>query len=182
MNGGWVSSAARCRAAAAVGRRGVPARGGFTLAEMIVVLVVLGILAGSAVVSLRGRRERQALQAAAREVAAVLRLARGEAEMSRRTCRIAFDANLRAYHVESQGPDGQYRPLPGKAGKPRSLADRVRVQAVVVDGTKVEPPPEALEFLPSGRGFHGRIELTDGHGRIRAVEMFNGTGQVRVLD
>ena len=74
---------------------------GFTLVEMLLVLTMVGVMAGSVVVSFEGRTQGRALAAAAEDLAATARFATAEARLTQRPHRLAFDGNMRRYWVEA---------------------------------------------------------------------------------
>ena len=81
--------------------------GGFSLVELAVVLVVMGLLFGIGVPSFLTYRRSQELQGAAENIASQLRLARSTAIMTGRTQRFHLYANFNGYdyHVhDGTGP------------------------------------------------------------------------------
>ena len=136
-------------------------RNGFTLLEMIVVLVVLGLAVG--LVAGHGPPRNRAAQAdnVAAELARALREARGRAIAGDRTVLVALDLARPAIAVDG----GRARPLPPGIG----LA--MPGQAGRIGG---------ILFDADGSASGGRIELWDATRRMAiAVNWLTGRVQVR---
>ena len=136
---------------------------GFTLIEVIVVLVILGL--GLALLATRGPLRSAALdlRAATGEVAQALRLARTRAIATDRTVVVSLDPAGNAFRVGS----GPAQPLP------RGVA----MEALATQGAA--PGIAAFRFAPDGSASGGRITLTAG-GRQAMVGVDWLTGRVTV--
>ena len=156
----------------------------FTLVEMILVLVLIGILASSVVVSFEGRQETHALRSAAQDLAATIRFAVREAAVANQSHRVVFDDAMSSYWVETvaAGTKHEYKPVRGWAGQGRRLNEGVTLVGVSSDGMTVEARAEALEFLPGGSGFYGVIELKSRDDELVRIEVLEETGQVHVVE
>ena len=140
-------------------RRG---KAGFTLIEMLVVLVILGLALG--IVLLRGplRSATLDVRTAAAQVAQGMRLARARAIQTDRLVAVAVDANTHLFQVGGSPP--------------QALPNTV---AITVDGGAGET--ERIVFEPDGSASGGRVDLASGGGRMRvAVDWL--TGRVSVAD
>lgn len=128
---------------------------GFTLLEMLVVLAVLGLVAGLVVA--RGPMRSAGLDArtAANQLAGVLRAARSEAIATDRPVAVLID-----------GVAGTVRIGPGP---PRSL------------GATLLPPARPIVFAPDGSSAGGRIGVAAGPVR-RQVAVDWLTGRVSIAD
>lgn len=138
-------------------------RNGFTLLEMIVVLVVLGLAVGLVVG--HGPPRNRALEArnVAVEVARTLREARGQAIATNRTVLVAVDLVRHAMAVDG----GRVRLLPAEIG----LAMRGEAAGRRLDG---------ISFDADGSASGGRIELSDQTHRLEVgVNWLTGRVQVR---
>ncbi len=139
-------------------------RNGFTLLEMIVVLVVLGLAVGLVVG--HGPPRNRALEArnVAVEVARTLREARGRAIAGNRTVLVAVDLARGAIAVDG----GRVRLLPPgiKLAMSGEAVGRRRV--------------EGIRFDADGSASGGRIELSDQARRVEiGVNWLTGRVQVR---
>ena len=126
--------------------------GGFTLIEMIVVLVVLGLALTLVMTHGPMRSQRLDLDAAARQVAGALRLARSRAIAQDRAVAVAFGA--RGYQLDQDAP--------------------------VVWSADVSPNGDrVISFTPDGSSSGGRIVLHGGE-RDVAIGVDWLTGRVLV--
>lgn len=153
-----------CKAAA---RRRASGAAGFTLLEMIVVLVVLGL----SLVLVTGYRPPWSrgfdIDTTAAELASQLRLVRSEAI-----------AGNRAVALELDLPGRRYRPGTAAARPlPRGLA----IELLTITGERQDAADGAIRFHPDGSSTGGRIVLADESRRI-AVGVDWLTGRVSVAD
>ena len=156
---------------------------GFTLVELLLVLAILGILSGAATVSLCGRQDDYAIDAAAEDLAAALRFASTEAGIRRRPMRLALYEGGGAYRVETAdatAPTG-YAPVAGRAGRLKRLTHNVQIASVAAHNQPLGSVPKTLEFGPAGDGFFGAIHLRGPDGRAATIEVGAVTRQVRVI-
>lgn len=140
---------------------------GFTLLEMIIVLVVLGLVVGIAVS--RGPQRSRALdvRAAVGQVVQTLRLARGAA--------IAANAPVTVV------VNGGQRTLSVAGGRPLQLPPGFGLTAATgLDGIP-GPKLTGIRFSPNGSSSGGRIVLADGARRV-VVGVDWLTGRVSVAD
>ncbi len=142
-------------------------QGGFTLLEMMIVLVVLGLVMG--LVLSHGPMRSRGLQtrAVAAEVARVLRGARGQAIASDRAVEVVFD--LAAHGLRVNG--GPLQVLPAQVAV-SVLATHTQTLGLRLAG---------FRFDPDGSASGGRVELAEGGLRLQVgVDWL--TGRVRVVD
>lgn len=133
-----------------------PSQAGFTLLEMLVVLVVLGLAAGLVLGRGPARSARLDLRAQSQQIAQSLRSARGQAIASNRRVTFVLDGAGR-FAVDG----GTVRTIPAP------------MQASL--------QPAAIVFAPDGSTSGGRITLVEGPSRmIVGVDWL--TGRVSVSD
>jgi general secretion pathway protein H len=137
--------------ASEAGRKLPPSEAGFTLIEVLVVMVVLGMIAG--LIAYRGppRSRSLDLQAQTAEVARTLRAARSRAITANRLVSVTFDSVTHTFSV-----DGAVRPFP------TGLANR-----------------SGIQFSPDGSSSGGRVELAAGE-RRQSVSVDWLTGRVSI--
>jgi general secretion pathway protein H len=138
---------------------------GFTLIEMIVVLVVLGLVLG--LVMARGPLRSPALEAgaAAREVAQALRLGRSRAIALDRPVSVSLD--VVAHDVRIDG------------GPVQALPRGVDISVASLTGEALAGRVVVLSFAPDGSASGARIDLRE-QGFRRGVAVDWLTGRVRV--
>jgi general secretion pathway protein H len=141
--------------------------GGFTLLEMIIVLVVLALVAG--IVVGRGPQRSRALdvRAAVADVVAALRGARGRAIAANRPVLVVVNGEQGSMSVDG---------LPAF----RSPAGMALAAATGLGGVP-GPRLTGIRFAPDGSSTGGRIVLADGARRV-SVGVDWLTGRVSVTD
>ncbi|HEU0278121.1 MAG TPA: GspH/FimT family pseudopilin [Rhodanobacteraceae bacterium] len=139
---------------------------GFTLIEMLAVIVLIAIGASVAAVSLHGR-SRGELSAAAQGIAAGLRDTRTRAMAHGKPEWFTLDLKTHAYRVPGRPPRG----LPAAATLAATTA-------------KVGPQPAGVArigYFPDGSSSGGHITLSERH-RVLRVDVDWLTGAVTVTD
>jgi general secretion pathway protein H len=134
------------------GRRGTD---GFTLMEMMVVIVVMGLLLGLVLTRGPERSPMLELRAAASQVAQGLRLARTEAIAADQPVRFTLDPARHGFVID---------------GKTHTLPPEIAIAA----------PKAGIIFMPDGSASRGMIRL--GLGKLRmAIKIHWLTGHVDIL-
>jgi len=137
-------------------------RAGFTLLELIVVLVILGMATTFAVVEVGRRKDRTEFLSEVRRIAVTLKNARQGAIMDRMEYSFHTDLDVEGrpyYWIEKEG-----RP----EGSPRSLPDGYEISDTVV------------AFFPRGYSTGGEIVLRNGKGRESRVTVDPILGRVTI--
>ena len=147
---------------------------GFTLIEILAVLVVLGLAAALLAAHGPQRSAGLDLRTAVQEVAGSLRLARSRAIAGNRVVGVAFDGAARTLALDGTQP----RALPpGVAVAVTATFDPATDQQA---GEAASHAVTGIRFAPDGSSTGGRVDLRDAGRRVRvAVDWL--TGRVTVL-
>ena len=119
---------------------------GFTLLELLVVLVLMGLITGMAVPLLSSGLPGAQLKASARELLAGLRQARDQAITLRQDAALTIDVQKHAFQV---------------SGNPRvyKLPAKVKIGLFVAD-TQAAGDVGAFRFYPDGSSTGGRVTVS----------------------
>ena len=139
---------------------------GFTLLEMMIVLVILGLVAALVVMRGPSRDPALDLRATAEAMAGGLRLARAQAISSGRPVSLMVDPARHVWRIDT--------------GTPTAIAPEVGVTVSTASATIPGTAPE-IGFAPDGSSTGGRIDLRAGE-RHLAVSADWLTGRISVTD
>jgi general secretion pathway protein H len=140
---------------------------GFTLFEMILVLVVAALVAVVAIPNIQPAIASMELQSATRDVASALRHTRGQALSRGRMEEFVLNVNQNFYKV------------PGRH-KPYKLPSMVKLKLFTADFLMSEGQGSIL-FYPDGSASGGRVTL-EGAGKSRLVDVNWLTGAIVIRD
>jgi general secretion pathway protein H len=140
---------------------------GFTLIEMIVVLVIIGLML--AIVVGRGPMTSRtlSLKAAAGELAGGLREARSRAIGANHSVNLTLDLHDATWRIDQ---------LP-----PHRLPAGLALSLLTTTGALRKDKDPGIRFDPDGSSTGGRIELADGKRKL-AIGVDWLTGRIRVID
>ena len=138
---------------------------GFTLLELVVVLIVLALVAVVATPPLIGRLGSVQVQMAAREVAAALRQTRSDAIGANIDLAFAVDTAARTYAIEGRPP--------------RRLPAELAVSLFASESERLGRTAGAIRFFPDGSSTGGEIALA-GAGSTFIVRVDWLTGQIQI--
>lgn len=125
---------------------------GFTLFELILVLVFIGLIAGLTTPFLISTLDRAKHQAETRKINSALRFARSEAITSKTVYTFNGDIDARQYWIAA-----------GKKSRPatlRTLAPGFQMVRVTGDDETIEQGNFAINFFPRGNSNGGAIRVT----------------------
>lgn len=157
----------------------LPARvAGFTLIEMLVVLIIVGVTLGMVSVNLTPDN-RQVLESEAQRLALLFEQARDEAVTSARA--IAWSAGPNgagSYQFWRRGVDSTWASLDDvQIFRPRQLQSPVKLTNLVINENRAAPE-ERLIFSPSG--FNAPFELALASGAERLTINGDAGGRIRI--
>jgi general secretion pathway protein H len=149
---------------------------GFTLLELLVVLVILSVLVGVSVPQFRGTFRQLQLQVVASDVATLLTYAGRRAVASGEVLRVHFDVEGRRYWLVTapQGsPEQTFERISGKFGRVSSVPASISFAPSIRDVTFYpDGRADRFELLISDDGPLGYRLATDVRtGRVKLVEM-----------
>jgi general secretion pathway protein H len=143
---------------------------GFTLLELLVVMVIIAAIVGLVVPRFGAALPGVELRGAARDVASALRFARGRAIATRGDVAVVFDVNARTYRIEG---------VPGE--RERAFGDAITVGLLTGRSELRSESVGAISFFPDGSSTGGRVTLRSGE-RAFEVDVEWLTGRVSILD
>ena len=160
----------RCRAkhAASRARRASRHPAGFTLLELLIVLMLMAIIAGFVLPIFGPGVSTTDLKRSAREVAAGLRLARGQAIAQGTEATLELDVAARTFRVP---PDPRLHTMPSG----------IELKLFTAQRDLVSDQVGAVRFFPDGGSNGGRITLAAGE-RKYDVDIDWLTGRVAILE
>ena len=135
---------------------------GFSLLEVIVVLVLLSLSLALIAPSLSQFSKSVELKAAAKKVAAILRYYRSEAINKGKVYQVIFDSNLmtvKAQSIESEDQEETEKTEAKSAQKTYPLPVGVQMKELNIESTQYPSDLPAIEFYPNGGSNGGDILL-----------------------
>jgi prepilin-type N-terminal cleavage/methylation domain-containing protein len=186
-----------------IANRKSPSLSAFTLIELMVVIVLIGVMAAMILPEMKGSYEDALLRSTSRELVSVCGLAASHAVSVNQAHRLWFDRKTGHYSIErivsDRGPDGRSvaaREVPGGDGE---LDSRVAIEIHVSSGDGTEgaqrgsPPDQggsarterrddSITFYPDGTADSSEILLRDRDGFRLALRINPVTARVRVIE
>lgn len=173
-------------------------RVGFTLIELMTVLVLMAILTAMIVPEMKGTFEDALLRSTSRELVNVIELASSRAISLNQTIHVNLDTATGRYQIERrmhQGAIEDFVPLKDVAGSTGKLDERISVKVVaksedttpssdgaVADGAQVTTREQALVFNPDGTADGTMILLQDRAGFRLVLRVNPITSRVSILE
>ena len=144
---------------------------GFTLLELVIVMALLAFGLAMAVPMLSSGVSKSELKAAASELSAGLRSARGAAVTGNREVEFLLDVEARRYW-RADWPEER---------KPKTLAAAIELSLYTARSTQRDETTGGIRFYPDGSSTGGRIGLAHGEAQYYVlVDWF--TGRVSLVE
>ncbi len=141
---------------------------GFTLVELLVVLLIMGMLLTLAPAAFQRVMPGMQLKAAAREVAAVFREARSLAIRDNRETTVVIDTEARAYRLSA-------------AKRAHQLDKSLGVELITAVSERLDQAAGRIRFFPDGTSTGGRVKFSCGE-RAYYVVVDWLSGRVRIVE
>jgi type II secretion system protein H len=140
------------------------ARHGFTLLELVLVMVIICTVLGMASVSLRGFFVSRKIDDTAVRIVSLARLARSAAVSEGRDYRLVFDREGRRFYLARREQGGFRRPR-AALGRAFRLPEEVSLELITQSASR----RDHLTFSPDGRAEPATVRLTDIKGGVLEV-------------
>jgi prepilin-type N-terminal cleavage/methylation domain-containing protein len=167
----------------------LPARAGFTLVELMVVIIVLGLIGGVAMTSWAAMLPNQQFNSAIRELSEVLYGTRSEAIARNREYRIQYDLDNDTYRVRTPfRPGGGFATTEEEedhlwANETNLAESGIDILQVTVDGENYTDGKVEVNFQPLGGSAYHVVQLRQTlFEREFTLEVLPLTGEIRMHD
>ena len=141
---------------------------GFTLLEMMIVLTLAALMLALVPPFISGRTSAAELKATARELAAALKFARGQAITRHREAVLTLDTERRRYTVSGQR-------------RSRSLPKGIGINLITARSEQIADKVASIRFFPDGSATGGQIALS-GKRQKSVVDINWLTGHVAIYN
>ncbi|MBN1832527.1 MAG: prepilin-type N-terminal cleavage/methylation domain-containing protein [Deltaproteobacteria bacterium] len=164
---------------------------GFTLIELMIVLVLLSVATALVVPRLAGSLDRMNAESTARRIASALRFARSRAVTEKIPYLAVFDMDtnmlsVMAYPAPDETDPNEADPDNAEIGGPQEprvyiFPDGIRLrEGVPLDGETVTAGAFVMGFFPGGGTTGGKVILRDDKDRVFSVDLDRITGSVKI--
>ena len=169
-------------------RAGPTSQTGFTLIELMVVLIIIGIFSSLMLAEMHGTYEDALLRSTARKIISAANLANSQAVTLNRTHALILDATSSRMRIQMAQESA--------SAQEESLDSRIKVEvrdfALQYDGNDADEPRaereqkqrnlETIQFFPDGTADPREITLRDRTGVELALRINQTTGRIRVIE
>lgn len=160
----------------------VAARRGFTLIEILVVVAIIGILAGILVPRLPDVTASR-LKSTARRLAGVITYLYERSAATQLVYRLTLDIDSNEFYVSLLNKDNQFEETTLDFARRARLPDNVRVESADIPAQGVVWAGRAqIHFFPGGFTEQARVYLKDASGNELTLEVSPLTGRVKILE
>lgn len=150
---------------------------GFTLLELVAVMVIAGIALAMAAPSLRGWSQNAKLRDAAQQMLAAASYARSQAAATASTHRLSIDPSAGSYLVQINDA-GTLSNAPGEFSQATTLPPGFSLSLRAADPTQTN----AVDFYPNGRTTPAIVRITAGNGTWIDIGCETTTERFRMLN
>lgn len=150
---------------------------GFTLLELVLVMVIIGTVLAMAAPSLRRFFASRETEDAAASIVALTRLARSQAVAEGRAYRLNFDLKETTYWLTAQ-TEGAFRALPSEFGRAFRLPEGAELE-LKVEGVPADR--DYVSFQPTGRTDTATIRLKGRQGESVEIACLSPTESYKVV-
>ncbi len=166
-----------------------PPNSGFTLLELMVVIVLIGILSATLIPAMHGTYEAELLHAQSRRLTEALNLAYSRAITLNQPHRLRLNTNQLRFYIEgrttSPGGNTSFATIPYAPGAQGSLDPRIAIHRTTqpaADNNATEPPAphlhDPITFFPDGTATATLLILQDRQGFRRTLRINPVTARV----
>lgn len=156
---------------------------GFTLVELVIVLVLISLTVALVTPSLSRFAKRVELKTAAQKVSGILRYFRSESIHKGKVYQVQFDSDLREVRVQALEEEGEGEKAEEVARvlkKSYSLPSGIQMKEVKIPSAEFPSDVPAIEFYPNGGSNGGSVilEAEDQKGYRIRVRFLTGIVEV----
>lgn len=151
---------------------------GFTLLELIMVMVIISTLLAIASPSLKGFFSSRRIHDAASNILSLLKLARSQAITEGRSYRLNLDVEKGSYWLTAV-EGGVFNELKTEFGSTFILPDDTSIEFEKENSD--DSVEKYIQFYPEGRAQPGLIKLTDRHGDVVEIMSSSPLERYRVI-
>ena len=147
---------------------------GFTLVELLLVCVLIGVLVSVALPRLGGSTRSLRFEEGVRELADLIRFGRAESVRRKLKVRLNLDQKGREYSLSVQDAENTYSERyvgfeDSLLDEKRTLPEGIQVEEIEIGGSSQKPTD--LYFAPDGVGVPTKIVLKSEKGREAEIEL-----------
>jgi type II secretion system protein H len=157
------------------------AQSGFTLWELILVMVVITIALAMAAPSLGGWGRSAKLRDVGDQFLAVTRFARSQAIADAQVYRLNIDTTAGTYWLTTQQGQ-QFVELGNSFGQLHAVPEGYRIILHATAGAVDQPAATTIDFLPNGRLTPAQIQIATDMGATLDIAALAATEQFRVIE
>lgn len=152
-----------------------PRSRGFSLIEMIIVLIIIGLMTMVVMPRLGKTLQNLEVRGAAKRISGILRYCRSESVNKSRIYSASFDTTSRLLSVQSTEEEGKSR-----VERSYTLPEEIQVEKIDPGKTLLESSFPTFEFYPNGGSNGGTALIRRVESRAYLIQIDSLTGTVKV--